>query len=119
MSFWARWDTSPNRQLIHEIIEAYEEGLAKEKKTLRRKKRGNSRKGVSNESKNGDKDECGDSGSSLKVTSGVGTDATAAAENLDLVGGGEDGDKVELEKGSLRKIVSFLGERILGFWHKN
>ncbi|KAJ0053401.1 hypothetical protein Pint_01932 [Pistacia integerrima] len=108
MSFWARWDTSPNRQLIHEIIEAYEEGLVKEKKTLKKKKRGNSRKKVSDESKDG--------GSSVEMSCGCGADAAAASEDLDLVGGGEDGDKVDLEKGSLRKIVSFLGERILGFW---
>ncbi|KAJ0113708.1 hypothetical protein Patl1_01919 [Pistacia atlantica] len=89
MSFWARWDKSPNRQLIHEIIEAYEEGLVKEKKTLKKKKRGNSRKKVSDESKDGDKDELGNSGSSVEMSCGGGADAAAASEDLDLVGGGE------------------------------
>ncbi|XP_031489424.1 uncharacterized protein LOC116256995 [Nymphaea colorata] len=28
-SFWIRWDASPNRELIHDVIEAFEEHLAK------------------------------------------------------------------------------------------
>ncbi|GAU29890.1 hypothetical protein TSUD_379810 [Trifolium subterraneum] len=31
-SYWVRWDESPNRQLIHEIIDAFEEWLAKSNK---------------------------------------------------------------------------------------
>ncbi|KAK6918800.1 hypothetical protein RJ641_017222 [Dillenia turbinata] len=30
-SYWARWDSSPNRQRIHEIIDAYEDRLEKKK----------------------------------------------------------------------------------------
>ncbi|RDX69612.1 hypothetical protein CR513_51250, partial [Mucuna pruriens] len=30
-SYWVRWDESPNRQLIHEIIDAYEDPLAQNK----------------------------------------------------------------------------------------
>ncbi|RXH97722.1 hypothetical protein DVH24_010047 [Malus domestica] len=33
MSFWARWDASSNRQLIHEILEAYEERLVEKKRS--------------------------------------------------------------------------------------
>lgn len=43
MSFWTRWDASPNHQHIHEIIEIYDEGLVSEKKILKKKKRGNSK----------------------------------------------------------------------------
>jgi hypothetical protein len=28
-SFWARWDASPNRHLIHRIIDAVEEGAGR------------------------------------------------------------------------------------------
>ncbi|GMP57546.1 hypothetical protein CsSME_00021590 [Camellia sinensis var. sinensis] len=41
-SFWFRWDSSPNRELIHQAIEAFEEHLASEeqsKKNTRGKKR--------------------------------------------------------------------------------
>ncbi|WOL11423.1 hypothetical protein Cni_G20185 [Canna indica] len=31
-SFWSRWDCSPNRELIHQAIEAYEEHLASSEK---------------------------------------------------------------------------------------
>ncbi|CAF2253482.1 hypothetical protein YC2023_096456 [Brassica napus] len=32
-SYWFRWDSSPNRELIHQIIEAYEDHLAKSEKS--------------------------------------------------------------------------------------
>ncbi|KAK4741748.1 hypothetical protein SAY87_025336 [Trapa incisa] len=40
-SFWSRWDKSPKRDLIHEIIEAYEEGLShsRQKSTKVKKKK--------------------------------------------------------------------------------
>ncbi|KAL4555460.1 hypothetical protein LXL04_038079 [Taraxacum kok-saghyz] len=37
-SYWIRWDASPNRQLIHEIIDAYEDGLINNKKSGKNKK---------------------------------------------------------------------------------
>ncbi|KAF8391616.1 hypothetical protein HHK36_023922 [Tetracentron sinense] len=43
MSYWVRWDSSPNRQVIHEIIDAFEDGLLQKKNTKNRKER---RKGV-------------------------------------------------------------------------
>ncbi|KAF2284861.1 hypothetical protein GH714_031361 [Hevea brasiliensis] len=52
MSFWALWDSSPNRQLIHEIIEAYEEELfQKKKKNSKKKKKKEKSKRVCDESK--------------------------------------------------------------------
>ncbi|XP_042517890.1 uncharacterized protein LOC122091783 [Macadamia integrifolia] len=47
MSYWVRWDSSPNRQLIHEILDAFEDGLLQHqransnyKNKRERKKRG-------------------------------------------------------------------------------
>ncbi|KAJ4730126.1 putative Protein F12F1.11 [Melia azedarach] len=104
MLFWARWDKSPNRQLIHEIIEAYEEGLFRDKRSLKKKKRG---KRGSDELKNGYKYESVESKS-----------AELSCDRAEEVGGGEEyGDKVEPEiKGSVSKIVSFLGGRIWDIW---
>ncbi|KAG7033990.1 hypothetical protein SDJN02_03716, partial [Cucurbita argyrosperma subsp. argyrosperma] len=54
--YWARWDSSPNRQLIHEIIEAYEDGLAKSKGTattqrnFKKEKRKKNKESVAGES---------------------------------------------------------------------
>ncbi|KAF8414172.1 hypothetical protein HHK36_002171 [Tetracentron sinense] len=39
MSYWVRWDSSPNRQLIHEIIDAFEDGLLQKKNSKNKKER--------------------------------------------------------------------------------
>ncbi|CBI33235.3 unnamed protein product, partial [Vitis vinifera] len=38
-SYWVKWDSSPNRQLIHEIIDAVEDGLVQSKNPKSRKER--------------------------------------------------------------------------------
>lgn len=115
-SFWARWDMSPNRQLIHEIIEAYEEGLFREnnKRSLKKKKKKRGNKRVCDD----DQFNNGESGSPELMISGGGV---PAAEDLGGEGGrgGEDDDEVEEEKGSVAKVVNFLGERIWNFWGRN
>lgn len=37
-SYWVSWDSSPSRQLIHEIIDAFEDSLDKKKKETKNKK---------------------------------------------------------------------------------
>ncbi|KAA8526560.1 hypothetical protein F0562_008237 [Nyssa sinensis] len=66
MSYWVRWDTSPNRQLIHEILDAYEEGLFQKKNVKMIKKE--RRKRVSNLSDEKQRDS-GES-ESVEVSSG-------------------------------------------------
>ena len=113
MSFWARWDASNNRQLIHEIIEVYEEQqvVFEDNKKItvttpkkKKKKRG---KRSFDESRNGKKDELTELGSVEALSS----------DQLEVGGdGGEHGDQVQVveepEKGSVKKIVSFLAETI-------
>ncbi|KAG2323706.1 hypothetical protein Bca52824_006434 [Brassica carinata] len=36
-TYWVRWDSSPSRQLIHEIIDAFKDSLEKEKQTKNKK----------------------------------------------------------------------------------
>ncbi|KAL2539969.1 Uncharacterized protein Adt_00947 [Abeliophyllum distichum] len=38
MNYWAKWDSSPNRQLIHEVIDAYEENLLMQNKKYKSKR---------------------------------------------------------------------------------
>ncbi|PIA38152.1 hypothetical protein AQUCO_02800062v1 [Aquilegia coerulea] len=38
-SYWVRWDSSPNRQLIHDIIDAFEDELSQKKKKNNKKER--------------------------------------------------------------------------------
>ncbi|KAI3409554.1 Tr-type G domain-containing protein [Psidium guajava] len=40
MSYWVRWDSSPNRQLIHEVIDAFEDGLLLKSKNNHRSVKG-------------------------------------------------------------------------------
>ncbi|KAM1016044.1 hypothetical protein ACFX13_046522 [Malus domestica] len=117
-SFWARWDASPNRQLIHEIIEAYEERLV-EKKRLRnskvKKERRKTNKGSgvhlgSGELGHGDKKEVE-----------VGPQMVDAGVVVgEVMRGGESGDEgceVGVERGTIRRLVSFIGDKIWGAWN--
>ncbi|XP_047939873.1 uncharacterized protein LOC125187344 [Salvia hispanica] len=42
MSYWAKWDSSPNRQLIHEAIDAFEEKESRKDKTKKERRKGKS-----------------------------------------------------------------------------
>ncbi|KAF3443373.1 hypothetical protein FNV43_RR13055 [Rhamnella rubrinervis] len=117
-SFWARWDASENRQLIHEIIEGYEEELDKKKKRSSKRKKGRRKRLVQEE-----EEETEDMGS----VNGLEGDEKGGDETVSLegcVGGGcdEDGgvevDEVGIEKGSMRRLVSFIGEKIWGVWNR-
>ncbi|CAI8590574.1 unnamed protein product [Vicia faba] len=127
-SYWVRWDESPNRELIHEIIDAFEEWLAqsskggkkgKGKKEKRNKKgfvnkrsgpgySGESNRSVVNES--AEMESVGESSNSS--SSGGGGGSESGERVVVVVGGGGDDE----EKGSVRKFVSFIGERIWGVW---
>ncbi|XVF87815.1 hypothetical protein PTKIN_Ptkin18bG0151000 [Pterospermum kingtungense] len=116
MSFWVRWDSSPNRQLIHEIIDAFEDGLAQNKKTKskkdRKKKGGASADDASGGLKRPDLSLRKDDASELKSaeessSGGGGGDGGAAC--------GDDGEE-GTEKGSVRRFVNFIGERIWNVW---
>ncbi|XP_021889097.1 neurogenic protein mastermind [Carica papaya] len=127
MSYWVRWDSSPNRQLIHEIINAFEDGLVQNKKTVkpskkeRRKKGGaggNGGNGGGGGSNGGS--EVGNSADSTRTESGSGknevsTENDSVGENSGGSGGCGD-EKEGGEKGSVRNLVSFIGERIWSVW---
>ncbi|KAH6758105.1 hypothetical protein C2S52_023010 [Perilla frutescens var. hirtella] len=116
MSYWAKWDSSPNRQLIHEVIDAFEESLLKESKKEKNKKERRKGKTVKptilNEPKNAEV-------SLTRDDFGFGESNTAAESGGD--NGGcreeeEEEEEEEFEKGSVRRFVSFLGERIWSVW---
>ncbi|CAK9184072.1 unnamed protein product [Ilex paraguariensis] len=108
MSYWVRWDNSPDRQLIHEIIDAYEEGLYQnQKKTVKNKKQ--RRKRVCNLSD--DHETLDSSSESNSVEMNCSGDV-----HVDHQVCGEDGGEVGLERGSVKKLVSFIGEKIWRVW---
>ncbi|KAA0054306.1 hypothetical protein IC582_028826 [Cucumis melo] len=97
-SYWVRWDSSPNRQLIHEIIDAYEDKLAETKVGKNNKKERKKRNS---------------SGTVSGPGEGKGAEAAAKVEEWKVTEGGEE----EAEKGPVRRIVSLLGEKIWGSWN--
>ncbi|CAM8985933.1 hypothetical protein QQ045_009202 [Rhodiola kirilowii] len=107
MSYWIRWDSSPNRQLIHEIIDAFEDNLMTNAgrgsgKKSRRKK------GKSLGSTELTRSPLTEFDSVKEVQTGV------VGDNEDDKDGGFSDDGLEFDKGSMRKIVSFIGDRIWG-----
>ncbi|XP_062013576.1 uncharacterized protein LOC133729971 [Rosa rugosa] len=120
-SYWVRWDESPNRELIHDIIDAFEDELLSSQS-------GSSSSSKAAGSKYGKKDKRhhnkrGNSGNgpgqgselSLKkkdqmVKPNMVEETNSSSNSTDS--GDLDGD--EESKGSVRRFVSFLGERIWG-----
>ncbi|OMO76863.1 hypothetical protein CCACVL1_15322 [Corchorus capsularis] len=119
MSFWVRWDSSPNRQLIHEIIDAFEDELAQSKKTTKSSKKDRKKKGGGAGAADGSgglkrpelslrKDES----SELKSAEEHGSSSSSGGGGGDVCVDDEEGT----EKGSVRRFVSFIGERIWNVW---
>ncbi|KAK8517261.1 hypothetical protein V6N13_092544 [Hibiscus sabdariffa] len=107
MSYWVKWDSSPNRQLIHEIIDAFEDEVARSKKSKtkkERKRKGSSAAGIR---PGGSKEPGEDSVGLNKVEPSGGGDGGC--------GVGDDGEE-GTEKGSVRRLVNFIGERIWNVW---
>ncbi|KAG5132481.1 hypothetical protein JHK82_023669 [Glycine max] len=126
--YWVRWDESPNRQLIHEIIDAYEDSLAqkgnKSKKNGKGKKeKRNNKKGCSTTTSTNHTHEHAHS-SELKRSELERSPSRDSAESEPVVeihtnniSGGESCEGVVVEeKGSVRRFMSFVGERIWGAW---
>ncbi|KAI3803588.1 hypothetical protein L1987_31744 [Smallanthus sonchifolius] len=108
-TFWVRWDASPNRKVIHEIIDAYEDGLIHNKKNGKNKKERKNNKSSS------------DATSSICLHAPAAAAEEIAAHEPVEIEKKKIGDEGEMgvgssEKGSVRKIVNFIGERIWGVW---
>ncbi|OIT39581.1 PREDICTED: uncharacterized protein LOC109237894 [Nicotiana attenuata] len=120
MSYWVKWDLSPNRQLIHEILDAYEEGL-QSKKEKSKKERRNKNKG-SNISSGSVELKKTSSESNLNINGSVpggSGEPDPVEETSGNHGGGDEdecGGEEGGEKGSVRKFVSFIGEKIWSVW---
>ncbi|KAL2339238.1 hypothetical protein Fmac_013684 [Flemingia macrophylla] len=102
MSYWVRWNSSPNHQLIHQIIDAFEDSLArKPSKKDKRSKRAAS----------------GPKPSPELLPSPPRNSSSSSSSSNPGAAVVEVGDSVEDEdKGSVRRFVSFIGERIWGAW---
>ncbi|KAF5728553.1 hypothetical protein HS088_TW21G00701 [Tripterygium wilfordii] len=114
MSYWARWDSSPNLQLIHEIIEAFEDWLVQSSTSSKKSRKDRKKKGSDsnksselNPSETSQNSELGESDSVIESSSGGGDGGGGSGG-----GGGDAGEGGE--KGSVRRLMNFIGERIWG-----
>ncbi|EPS71811.1 hypothetical protein M569_02951 [Genlisea aurea] len=126
MSYWVKWDSSPNRQVIHEILDSFEESLMKENRSKKERRRRRSVKevGVASFAVDEPPKKPETNKEDFRPVE-VNLDSDAAAAAGDSGGGEEESiesvedeeeEEEELEKGSVRRFVSFLGERIWGVW---
>ncbi|KAF4372614.1 hypothetical protein F8388_027287 [Cannabis sativa] len=135
-SYWVRWGSSPNRQLIHEIIDAFEDQLLTQNKGGKTsKKERRNKRGSNNSTTTPTRGSVRGSGTELN---GSELSSRSSKEDLCLsesVQGlcsrrddhghsqshveGDENDEDESmasEKGSVRRFVNFIGERIWGVW---
>ncbi|CAN8294100.1 unnamed protein product [Cochlearia groenlandica] len=115
-SYWVRWDTSPSRQLIHEIIDAYEDSL---EKTEKKKKKVTGKKNRRKRSVKVTSSFCTDGPSRLGesiVSEFVNDCGVEETEEFHDGDGDEEAAVVEAEEGSVRRFVSFIGEKVFGVW---
>nr|AEV40967.1 hypothetical protein [Oryza punctata] len=132
-SFWARWDASPNRHLIHRIIDAVEEGgggggAGPPRRPPRRRRRGKRGGGDCEEDATGTKDadvnvehhqSCGFHGEEDGDYEGDGDDDEE--EESDSMDGDADDETTlsesdcsssNAEKSTVGRLVRFIGEKI-------
>lgn len=126
-SYWVRWDESPNRQVIDEVIDAFEAELAQSKTgksgggggTRKERRNSNNKRGCNNGSSELKQLEASLSKNELTESDSVSAENSSNNNNnINNCGGeGFGGDGEEgLDKGSVRRFVSFIGERIWGVW---
>ena len=127
-SYWVRWDESPNHQLIHEIIDAYEDSLSKKgnkgkKNGKGKKEKRNNKKGCSSTTTSSNHTHEHAHSSELKRSELESSPSRESAESEPVVeihtniSGDESCEGVVVEeKGSVRRFMSFVGERIWGAW---
>ncbi|KAJ6813411.1 uncharacterized protein M6B38_143970 [Iris pallida] len=115
-SFWSRWDSSPNRHLIHLIIDAAEQHHQQNmhEEAERTAARGRSRRSSSSRRAAGKKKAAEleeDRKEVPPVDSGHVADGEGGSENMEKEEGGES------KSSSVRRLVSFIGERVWGVWN--
>jgi len=109
MSYWIRWNTSPNHHLIHRIIDDFEDFLSQNANKRKEKK---NKKGSANNSNRASESNRSELES---VTESSGGGINVSGERSEIINSIEVEEVENEEKlGSVRKILSFIGERIWG-----
>ncbi|XP_073002770.1 uncharacterized protein [Typha latifolia] len=125
-SFWARWDASPNRHVIHQIIDAVEEGIQEKERRHevrggRRRRRRRSRSSAAGAEAEAEA-EAEEERKVLSMMDGghVADDDDDGGDDDDYDDDDDDDDDCCMDedgdKSTVRKLVSFIGERVWGVW---
>ncbi|KAK9084736.1 hypothetical protein Sjap_025147 [Stephania japonica] len=121
MSYWVRWDASPNRKLIHDVIDAFEEEELMKVKQCSKKGKKEKKKMNGRDLKMNNINEQESSSTTIVNHDDQVEINGGDLLNVDQVEGSSDDvvaheDGVE-ERGSVvRRFVSFVGEKIWGVW---
>ncbi|XP_076946557.1 uncharacterized protein LOC143618119 [Bidens hawaiensis] len=128
-SYWVRWDGSVNRQLIHEIIDAYEDELINNNNNNNNNSNSNKKNGKNKKDRK--KNKVSPTPNSPHAPPCVAEEVFHAPPQVEenMVNSDDDDDDGDVdgqdglniatsssEKGSVRKFVSFIGDRIWGVW---
>ncbi|KAJ0017485.1 hypothetical protein Pint_09716 [Pistacia integerrima] len=121
MSYWVRWDASPNRQLIHEIIDAFEDDLLRDNKKVKSNKKDKKKKGGGNYNNDNSGELKRPPSSDRQLSLGKDQSAESECSEETSCKDGEKGfdghhDEEGEERGSVKRFVSFIGEKIWGVW---
>ncbi|KAL4325182.1 hypothetical protein GQ457_11G029030 [Hibiscus cannabinus] len=96
--FWHRWDSSPNRDLIHQVIEVFEDHLVQNEAPKKHCKA------------SGKKDKVAESEGLVEAENRGGTDEVAA------VAGGGGGSRKGLARKFLPGVVGLFNSRVWSLW---
>ncbi|CAL9188790.1 unnamed protein product [Musa hybrid cultivar] len=138
-SFWARWDASPNRHVIHRIIDAVEESLESRERERggggRRRRKRNGRRGrkIANSAAVAEEDDDSSrvdpKGFLALEGAHSGDDDDGSVDDDDKEGDVDDEEEEEEGtnsvsnpngnggKSSVRRFMSFIGARVWGVWN--
>lgn len=112
-----KWDSSPSRQLIHEIIDAFEEDSLMKNKKEKTKKERKKRDGSTGSAELKTVEETLGKDDEVLAKSAKVEESSGFSDGGQHGGGGGGGKEEEMDKGSLRRFVNFVGEKIWGVWN--
>ncbi|KAK9706348.1 hypothetical protein RND81_07G118000 [Saponaria officinalis] len=117
-TYWSRWDSSPNRQLIHEIIDAFEDHLLTQRKNNNNNNNNNNRrykkKHVAKRNNHHNVNVDDNNYNNSKVDGSVRGKAESGGVDSAEEGRFGDDETEEKQGSSVRKMVSFLWGTVWG-----
>ncbi|CAK8564430.1 unnamed protein product [Lathyrus sativus] len=114
MSYWIRWNSSPNHQLIHTIINDFEDFLSQTENKRKEKKnrKASNNNHINNKSSESNRSKLESVTESTTSGSGSDSDIVVVSKEIDFVDSVEVEDENEEKVGSVRKLMSFIREKV-------